>query len=125
MSINPKYQMVPFTTIKMLNESVKLLGLPKLHAQVILTLPNIKEFNHKLKESITFSKDEIECFIITSSAKDEVKEIIEEFSLNESFISNDFKFFADSFGLKDESNSLTKSIMMINKNCQIVHKEIL
>lgn len=125
MSINPKYQMVPFTTIKMLNESVKLLGLPKLHAQVILTLPNIKEFNHKLKESITFSKDEIECFIITSSAKDEVKKIIEEFSLNESFISNDFKFFADSFGLKDESNSLTKSIMMINKNCQIVHKEIL
>lgn len=125
MSINPKYQMVPFTTIKMLNESVKLLGLPKLHAQVILTLPNIKEFNHKLKESITFSKDEIECFIITSSAKDEVKEIIEEFSLNESFISNDFKFFADSFGLKDETNSLTKSIMMINKNCQIVHKEIL
>ena len=109
----------------MLNESVKLLGLPKLHAQVILTLPNIKEFNHKLKESITFSKDEIECFIITSSAKDEVKEIIEEFSLNESFISNDFKFFADSFGLKDEANSLTKSIMMINKNCQIVHKEIL
>lgn len=125
MSINPKYQMVPFTTIKMLNESVKLLGLPKLHAQVILTLPNIKEFNHKLKESITFSKDEIECFIITSSAKDEVKEIIEEFSLNESFISNDFKFFADSFGLKDETNSLSKSIMMINKNCQIVHKEIL
>ncbi len=125
MSINPKYQMVPFTIIKMLNESVKLLGLPKLHAQVILTLPNIKEFNHKLKESIAFSKDEIECFIITSSAKDEVKEIIEEFSLNESFISNDFKFFADSFGLKDESNSLTKSIMMINKNCQIVHKEIL
>ena len=109
----------------MLNESVKLLGLPKLHAQVILTLPNIKEFNHKLKESITFSKDEIECFIITSSAKDEVKEIIEEFSLNESFISNDFKFFADSFGLKDEENSFTKSIMMINKNCQIVHKEIL
>ena len=125
MSINPKYQMVPFTTIKMLNESVKLLGLPKLHAQVILTLPNIKEFNQKIKESISFSKDEIECYIITSSPSNEIKSVIDEYELNESFISNDFKFFADSFGLKDESNSLTKSIMMINKNCQIVHKEIL
>lgn len=56
MSINPSLQTVTFSTIKMLNESTKLIGLPKLKGQVIITLPNILEFNDKLKESINFSK---------------------------------------------------------------------
>ena len=54
MSINPTHPIVPFTTIKMLNESTKLIGLPKLQAQVIVTLPNILKFNDKLKKSIIF-----------------------------------------------------------------------
>lgn len=125
MSINPNLPIVPFTSIKMLNESTKLVGLPKLQAQVIVTLPNILEFNDKLKESINFSKDKIECFIITSSSQNEIKELIEKYELNESFISNDFKSFAKQFNLNDEKNNLIKSLIMINKDCQIIHKEIL
>ncbi|BAK71924.1 MAG: hypothetical protein AB7D49_09600 [Arcobacter sp.] len=125
MSINPNLPIVPFTSIKMLNESTKLLGLPKLQAQVIVILPNILEFNDKLKESINFSKDKIECFIITSSSQNEIKELIEKYELNESFISNDFKSFAKQFNLNDEKNNLIKSLIMINKDCQIIHKEIL
>jgi hypothetical protein len=125
MSINPNLPIVPFTSIKMLNDSTKLLGLPKLQAQVIVTLPNILEFNDKLKESINFSKDKIECFIITSSSQNEIKELIEKYELNESFISNDFKSFAKEFNLNDEKNNLIKSLIMINKDCQIIHKEIL
>lgn len=125
MSINPNLPIVPFTSIKMLNESTKLLGLPKLQAQVIVILPNILEFNDKLKESINFSKDKIECFIITSSSQNEIKELIEKYELNESFISNDFKSFAKQFNLNDEKNNLIKSLIMINKYCQIIHKEIL
>lgn len=125
MSINPTHPIVPFTTIKMLNESTKLIGLPKLQAQVIVTLPNILEFNDKLKESITFSKDEIECFIITSSPQNEIDELIKKYDLSESIISNDFKTFSKIFNLKDEQNNLIKSLIMINKNCQIIHKEII
>jgi len=125
MSINLNLPIVPFTSIKMLNESTKLLGLPKLQAQVIVILPNILEFNDKLKESINFSKDKIECFIITSSSQNEIKELIEKYELNESFISNDFKSFAKQFNLNDEKNNLIKSLIMINKDCQIIHKEIL
>ncbi len=125
MSINPNFQLVPITPIKMLNESTKLLGLPKLEAQVILSLPNILEFNEKLKESINFSKDKIECFIITSSSKNEIEELAQKYELNKSYISNDFTSFAKTFNLKDEKNNLVRSIMMINKDCQIIHKEIL
>lgn len=125
MSINPSLQTVTFSTIKMLNESTKLIGLPKLKGQVIITLPNILEFNDKLKESINFSKNDIECFIITSSTQNDIEILIEKYNLNKSFISNDFKSFAKIFDLRDEKNNLIKSLIMINKDCQIIHKETL
>jgi hypothetical protein len=125
MSINPAFQMVTFLTIKMLNESAKSIGLPKLKGQVIITLPNILEFNDKLKDTINFSKNDIECFIITSSAINDIEKLIEKYNLNKSYISNDFKSFAKTFNLRDEKNNLIKSLIMINKDCQIIHKEIL
>ena len=125
MSINASLQMVPFATIKMLNESTKLIGLPKLKAQVIITLPDILEFNDKLKNSINCSKDEIECFIITSSSEENIGEVLKKYGLNESLISNDHKAFSKIFNLRDEENNLTKSLIMINKDCQIIHKETL
>ena len=125
MSINPSLQTVTFSTIKMLNESTKLIGLPKLKGQVIITLPNILEFNDKLKESINFSKNDIECFIITSSTQNDIEILIEKYNLNKSFISNDFKSFSKIFDLRDEKNNLIKSLIMIKKDCQIIHKEIL
>ena len=125
MSINASLQMVPFATIKMLNESTKLIGLPKLKAQVIITLPDILEFNDKLRNSINYSKGEIECFIITSSSEENIGEVLKKYELNESLISNDHKSFSKIFSLRDEKNNLTKSLIMINKDCQIIHKEIL
>ena len=125
MSINPNMQLVPFTSVKMLNETMKLIGMPRLNAQIIITLPNINEFNEQLKNSIHCSKDEIECFIITTSSKNEISNVINEFELNESIISNDFKSFAKTFNLDDKENKLIKSLIMINKDCQIIHKEIL
>lgn len=125
MSINPNMQLVPFTSVKMLNETIKLIGMPRLNAQIIITLPNINEFNEKLKNSILCSKNEIECFIITTSSKNEIENIIKEFDLNESIISNDFRSIAKTFNLDDKENKLIKSLIMINKDCQIIHKEIL
>ena len=109
MSINPNMQLVPFTSVKMLNETIKLIGMPRLNAQIIITLPNINEFNEELKNSINHSKNEIECFIITTSSKNEIENIIKEFELNESIISNDFRSFAKTFNLDDKENKLIKS----------------
>ena len=125
MSINPTLQLVPFTSVKMLNETMKLIGMPKLNAQIIIILPNISEFNEDLKNSINHSKNDIECFIITTSARNEIENIIKEFDLTESIISNDFRSIAKTFNLDDKENKLIKSLIMINKDCQIIHKEIL
>ena len=125
MSINPNMQLVPFTSVKMLNETIKLIGMPRLNAQIIITLPNIGEFNEELKNSINHSKDGIECFIITTSSKNEIENIIKEFELNESIMSNDFRAIAKTFNLENKENKLIKSLIMINKDCQIIHKEIL
>lgn len=125
MSINPTLQLVPFTSVKMLNETMKLIGMPRLNAQIIITLPNINEFNEELKNSINHSKNDIECFIITSSSKNEIENTIKEFDLNEGSISNDYKSFAKIFSLNTKENELIKSLIMINKDCQIIHKEIL
>ncbi len=125
MSINPNMQLVPFTSVKMLNETIKLIGMPRLNAQIIITLPNINEFNEELKNSINHSKNEIECFIITTSSKNEIENIIKEFDLNESIMSNDFRSIAKTFNLDDKENKLIKSLIMVNKDCQIIHKEIL
>lgn len=125
MSINPNIQLVPFTSLKMLNETIKLIGMPRLNAQIIITLPNIGEFNEELKNSINHSKEEIECFIITTSSKNEIENIIKEFELNESIMSNDFRSIAKTFNLENKENKLIKSLIMINKDCQIIHKEIL
>ena len=125
MSINPNMQLVPFTSVKMLNETIKLIGMPRLNAQIIITLPNINEFNEQLKNSIHCSENDIECFIITTSSKKEIENIIKEFDLNESIISNDFKSFAKTFNLDDKENKLIKSLIMVNKDCQTIHKEIL
>ena len=125
MSINPNIQLVPFTSVKMLNETIKLIGMPRLNAQIIITLPNIGEFNEELKNSINHSKDEIECFIITTSSKNEIENIIKEFELNESIMSNDFRAIAETFNLENKESKLIKSLIMINKDCQIIHKEIL
>ena len=125
MSINPNMQLVPFTSVKMLNETIKLIGMPRLNAQIIITLPNINEFNEELKNSINHSKNEIECFIITTSSRNEIENIIKEFDLNESIMSNDFRSIAKTFNLDDKENKLIKSLIMINKDCQIIHKEIL
>ena len=125
MSINPNMQLVPFTSVKMLNETMKLIGMPRLNAQIIITLPNINEFNEELKNSINHSKNDIECFIITSSSKNEIENIIKEFELSDGSISNDYKSFSKIFSLNTKENELIKSLIMINKDCQIIHKEIL
>ena len=74
---------------------------------------------------MSINPSDIEFFIITSSTQNDIEILIEKYNLNKSFISNDFKSFSKIFDLRDEKNNLIKSLIMINKDCQIIHKETL
>lgn len=125
MSINLNRPIVPAIAIEMISGRTRLIGIPKEKIQVVMTLPNIKDFNQELYEAIDFFKDRADSFIITSSTKQDCNDVIDKFELNEHLISTEHKDFSKIFNMKDENKNLKKSLMIIDTNCQIRHKEIL
>lgn len=125
MNINLQRPIVPAIAIEMINQKSRLLGIPKEKVQVVITLPDIEEFNQALSEAIEFFEDRADAFIITSSPKESCKKIVEKFELEESLISIEYKDFSKVFKMLDENKNLKKSLMIIDTNCQITHKDIL
>jgi|TARA_R110002033_G_scaffold29007_2_gene65177 thiol peroxidase len=125
MGINLQRPIVKALGLEMINGSTRLLGIPKDKIQVVISLPDIKNFNEQLDDAISFFKNRAETFVITMSSIDECEEIIKEFELKDSLISREYKEFSKTFSVKDEENLLKKSLMIIDTNCQITHKEIL
>lgn len=125
MSINLRKTIIPALGIKTLRGNTRLIGIPKEYIQVIISLPNILEFNDSLNDSIEFFKEKAECIIITSSSIEECKMILDKYNLSNSLVSRQYKDFANIFSVQDENNNLKKSLMIVNKNCEITHKNIL
>lgn len=125
MSVNLKRPIVPAIALGMLSGRTRLLGIPKERVQVVITLPNILEFNDELHNAIEFFKDRAECFIITSSSKNNCETLIEKYELRENLLSTEYKDFAKIFKMMDENKGLKKSLMIIDTNCQITHKDVL
>lgn len=125
MSINLQQPIVPMTTIKMFNANNRIIGIPKEKVQVILTLPNIQDFNDELHSTIYQMQDVTECFILTTSSFDDIEQLIAEYQLDSSMISSDFKSFAKTFKVTCQDLGMKKSLIIIDKNCQITHKDIL
>jgi thiol peroxidase len=125
MSINLQRPIVKALGLEMINGATRLLGIPKEKVQVVISLPDITTFNEQLNEAISYFKSRAETFIITTSGIDECEEVIKNFELKESLISREYKEFSKTFNVKDENNQLKKSLMIIDTNCQITHKEIL
>lgn len=125
MSINLKQPLVPMTTLKMFNASSRLVGIPKEKVQVIMTIPDITTFNDELHNTIFEMQDLTECFIITNSSFDAIESMIEEYQLDPSMISSDFKTFAKTYKIAFDEQNMKKSLIIIDKNCQITHEEIL
>ncbi|WP_428026047.1 hypothetical protein [Arcobacter sp.] len=125
MSINLQRPIVKALGLEMINGTTRLLGIPKERVQVVISLPDITAFNDQLNEAISYFKSRAETFIITTSSIDECAKVIKEFELKESLISREYKEFSKIFNIKDEKNQLKKSLMIIDTNCQITHKEIL
>ncbi|XPV68499.1 MAG: hypothetical protein ACNI25_14510 [Halarcobacter sp.] len=125
MSIKFERPIVPAIGLGMLNGRTRLIGIPKDKVQVVITLPNIREFNEDLKDAIDFFEDRADAFIITSSTQEECEAILKEFNLSDNLISREYKDFGKTFLMLDENRALKKSLMIIDTNCQITHKDIL
>jgi hypothetical protein len=125
MSINLNRPIVPAIAIEMISGRTRLIGIPKEKIQVVITLPDIKEFNKELNDAIEFFKHRADAFVITSSKKEECNEVIDKFDLNEHLISNEHRDFSKIFKMRDETRRLKKSLMIIDTNCQITHKDVL
>jgi thiol peroxidase len=125
MAIDLQRPIVKALGLQMINGNTRLLGIPKEKIQVVISLPNITSFNKQLNEAIDYFKSRAETFVITTSSIDDCEKIIKEFELKDSLISREYKEFSHTFSVKDEKNQLKKSLMIIDTNCQITHKEIL
>ncbi|MGB7403946.1 MAG: hypothetical protein WA916_15335 [Arcobacter sp.] len=125
MGINLQRPIVKALGLEMINGSTRLLGIPKEKVQVVISLPDITTFNTQLNDAISYFKNRAETFVITTSSIDECEKIIDEYELKDSLISREYKEFSKTFSVKDEENLLKKSLMIIDTNCQITHKEIL
>jgi len=125
MSINLNRPIVPAIAIEMISGRTRLIGIPKEKIQVVITLPDIKEFNKELNEAIEFFKHRADSFIITSSKKEACNDVMDKFDLDEHLISNEHRDFSKIFKMRDELKKLKKSLMIIDTNCQITHKDVL
>ena len=125
MSKNLTYSMSPIMKLRMLNKEKKIVGIVNNRVQVLITLPNLRDFSDELKNTISIFSKKTECFIITSSEIEAVDEVSSKYELSKSFISLDFKNFNQVFNQSDDLSKFQKSLIIIDKNCQIRHKDIL
>lgn len=125
MSINLSAPISPIVKIKMFDGHEKIVGLVEDKVQVIMCLPNINYFSSYIQNTIDAFSKSTECFIITASKKESINKIVEKYELPSSIVSLDFKKFANSFSLNGTQDEIQKSLIIIDKNCQVSHKTIL
>lgn len=107
----------PAIRIKMLNEETKVLGMMASQIQVFISLPYSNSLNEKLL-SVVKKYEENSFIYIISANKQNIK-------TNEAFSSLDFKEFALKMGLYIDDTLCAKSIFIINKDGEIIYKQLL
>lgn len=114
----------PATRVTMLNGESKVIGMMAPKIQVMVTLPDIKDYNNGLHDILEKSSSKILPYIITSSSEDSIQKVQKAFGLDSGFISNDFNKFSLKFGVNLTETLVAKSIYIIDKEGLIKYKEI-
>ncbi len=114
----------PAVRVEMLNGESKVIGMMAPKIQVMITLPNIKDYNNGLHDILQKSASKLLVYIITSSTSDSIKKIENAFKLDSGLISNDFNKFSLKFGVNLNETLVAKSIFIIDKEGVIKYKEI-
>ncbi len=114
----------PAIRVKMLNDETKVIGMMAPKIQVMLTMPEIKDYNNGLHDILNKFKSKLLVYIITNSSLENIKKVKEAYNLDEGFISNDFNKFSLKFGVNLNEELVAKSIFIIDKEGLIKYKEI-
>ncbi len=114
----------PAVRVKMLDNETKVIGLMAPAVQVMVTLNDVSKYTSALHEVITTTKKKVNAYIITTSSKEDMEKIAEEFSIDKGTISNDFKDFSLKFGINIDDSTTANSIFVIDKEGIIKYKEI-
>lgn len=105
----------PAVRVKMLNGETKVIGMMAPKIQVMITMPDILEFNAPLNDILEKYKSKLLVYMITSSSNDKLEEVASKYGIDSGLISNDFKNFSLKFGVNLNENLLTKSLFLIDK----------
>ncbi|WP_419770962.1 MAG: hypothetical protein ACNI3C_04000 [Candidatus Marinarcus sp.] len=115
----------PAVRIKMLNEETKVIGMLAPQIQVMITLTRVEDFSPMLQDIMEEYKEKTVSYLITSSPTSQLNETVKQFDLDKGFVSNEFLEFASKFGLNMKDSFIAKSIFIINKEGEIVYKQLL
>ncbi len=114
----------PAVRVEMLNGEAKVIGMMAPKIQVMLTAPNIKDYNNGLHDILKKFQSKILVYIITNSSISDIKKVTSVFGLDESNVSNDFNKFSLKFGVNLNESLIAKSVFIIDKEGLIKYKEI-
>ncbi len=114
----------PAVRVEMLDGESKVIGMMAPKIQVMLTSPNIKDYNNGLHDILKKFESKILVYIITNSPISDIKKVASVFGIDESMLSNDFNKFSLKFGVNLNESLIAKSVFIIDKEGVIRYKEI-
>lgn len=107
----------PAARVKMLSGEEKVIGMMADKVQVMLTLPYSHSLNEKIIKTIHRFRDKANVYLISS---DEFG-----YNVNKNYSSMDFENFCLKYGVYIDENVCAKSIFIIDKDGEIVFKDVL
>lgn len=107
----------PAARVKMQSGETKVIGMMADKVQCMITLTNTFDLNQSLLEVIDKHKGKANIYVIAS------KEL--ENGYDENMLSYDFKDFTLKYGVNIDDSSCAKSIFIIDKEGEIIYKEVL
>lgn len=114
----------PAVKVKMVSGEEKVIGMMATKTQVMITLPCIKAYNNGLHNILSEYAKKTVVYIVTKSSDENLEKVKKAYSIEDGFISNDFKKFSLKFGVNISDELLAKSIFIIDKEGIIKYKQI-
>lgn len=107
----------PAVKVKMLSQETKVIGMMAQKVQVMISLPYSHSLNDDINRIIHRYRDKATVYLISSDDF--------AYNVNPNFSSNDFENFALKFGVYINEHVCAKSIFIIDKEGEIVYKNVL
>ena len=114
----------PAVRVNMINGETKVIGMMAPKTQVMITLPCIKAYNNGLHNILEEYSSKIIVYIVTKSNDENLEKVKKAYSIEDGFISNDFKNFSLKFGVNMNDELIAKSLFIIDKEGIIKYKQI-